>query len=105
MQKVSLYLPNEIKINEVKLGNTYYENNKKIDDYPKKIDFIYIPDSYIPRENEARIYKMIYGPDADIRETYTGFKLNYIKEFPYELTANFNSLPNDINREIRMYLI
>ena len=139
---VNLYIPNEIKINEVTLGNTYqinynskknnykfigkihfgstytdgrywfqfinvkkyYKNNKKIDNYPKVVDFVYIPDSYIPDENEARIYKMIHGPDADIRETYTGFKLNSITEFPYEITANFNSLPSDINREIRRYL-
>lgn len=139
---VNLYIPNEIKINEASLGNTYqinynsrgnnykfigkihfgstytdgrywfqfinvkkyYKNNKKIDNYPKVVDFIYIPDSYIPDENEAKIYKMIHGPDADIRETYTGFKLNSITEFPYEITANFNSLPNDINREIRRYL-
>jgi hypothetical protein len=139
---VNLYIPNEIKINEVTLGNTYqinynskknnykfigkihfgstytdgrywfqfinvkryYKNNKKIDNHPKVVDFVYIPDSYIPDENEARIYKMIHGPDADIRETYTGFKLNSITEFPYEITANFNSLPNDINREIRKYL-
>ena len=139
---VNLYIPNEIKINEVRLGNTYqinynsrgnnykfigkihfgstytdgrywfqfihdkkyYKNNKKIDNYPKVVDFTYIPDSYIPNDNEARIYKMIHGPDADIRETYTGFKLNSITEFPYEVTANFNSLPNDINREIRRYL-
>lgn len=140
--RVNLYIPNEIKINEVALGNTYqinynsrgnnykfigkihfgstytdgrywfqfinvkkyYKNNKKIDNYPKVVDFVYIPDSYIPDENEARIYKMIHGPDADIRSTYTGFKLNSITEFPYEITANFNSLPNDINREIRKYL-
>lgn len=139
---VNLYIPNEIKINEVELGNTYqinynsrgnnykfigkihfgstytdgrywfqfinvkryYKNNKKINNYPKVVDFTYIPHSYIPDENEARIYKMIHGPDADIRETYTGFKLNSITEFPYEITANFNSLPNDINREIRRYL-
>ena len=139
---VNLYIPNEIKINEAALGNTYqinynsignnykfigkihfgstytdgrywfqfinvkkyYKNNKKIDNYPKVVDFIYIPDSYIPDENEAKIYKMIHGPDADIRETYTGFKLNSITELPYEITANFNSLPNDINREIRRYL-
>jgi hypothetical protein len=139
---VSLYIPNEIKINEVRLGNTYqinynsrgnnykfigkihfgstytdgrywfqfinvkryYKNNKKIDKYPKVVDFTYIPDSYIPDENEARIYKMIHGPHADIRETYTGFKLNSITEFPYEISANFNSLPSDINREIRRYL-
>jgi len=83
----------------------YYENDKKIDNYPKVVDFTYIPDLYIPHENDVRIYKMIYGPDADVRETCQGFKLNYIKEFPYEITANFNSLPNDINREIRMYLV
>jgi hypothetical protein len=82
----------------------YYENDKKKYKYPKNIDFVYIPDSYIPDENEARIYKKIHGPNADIRETYTGFKLNSITEFPYEITANFNSLPNDINREIRRYL-
>lgn len=144
-QHVSLYIPNEININDVRIGNTYkidynndginyrfigkvtmgstYSNgsiwlhfynvkkyfvdNVYIVSAPVKgIDFGYIPDPYIPEENELRVWKHVYGPDSNIYDSIRSlnFKLNYIKEFPYEIIPNFRLLPTDINREIRSYL-
>ena len=72
---------------------------------PRMIDFIYLPDPYIPEANDIRVHKLIHGPDANLLDSVKPFKLNYIKEFPYETTVNFQLLPADINREIRSYIL
>ena len=72
---------------------------------PKMIDFIYLPNPYIPEANDIRVHKLIHGPDANLMDSIKPFKLNYIKEFPYETTVNFQLLPTDINREIRSYIV
>jgi hypothetical protein len=72
---------------------------------PKIIFFVYLPNPYIPDANDVRVYKLIHGSDANIMDSIKPFKLNYIKEFPYETTVNFQVLPTDINREIRSYII
>lgn len=83
----------------------YFIDNVKIDIIPRIINFGYFPDPYIPEANDIRIYKSIYGPDSNIMDAIKPFKLNYIKEFPYETTVDFHLLPTDINIEIRSYIL
>ena len=64
-----------------------------------------VPDPYIPDAKDIRVYKLIHGPHANLMDSIKPFKLNYIKEFPYETTVNFKLLPTDINREIRSYIL
>lgn len=72
---------------------------------PRMIDFVYMPDIYIPEPNDIRVHKLIHGPDANLLDSIKPFKLNYIKEFPYETIVNFQLLPTDINREIRSFIL
>ena len=83
----------------------YWIDRVVISQKPKLINFVYLPDPYIPDPNDIRVYKLIHGPDANIMDIIKPFKLNYIKEFPYETTVNFDLLPTDLNREIRSYIV
>lgn len=83
----------------------YYIDDVLIYPKPRMIDFIYLPDPYIPDANDIRVYKLIHGPDANLLDSIKPFKLNYIKEFPYETIVNFQLLPTDINREIRSFIL
>ncbi len=83
----------------------YYIDGVLIYPKPKMIYFIYLPNPYIPEANDIRVHKLIHGPDANLMDSIKPFKLNYVKEFPYETTVNFQLLPTDINREIRSYIL
>lgn len=83
----------------------YYIDSVLIYETPLVVNYQYTPDPYIPDPNDIRVYKLVYGLDANIMDSIKPSKLYYIKEFPYETTINFKLLSIDINREIRSYIL